>query len=341
MDNSESITVKPAETAAPEALAEGGKATSGVSRFLVAPSRMETLSEVFWRMFVIENSRLGSAATFLLGLASFGWVVDSTLPVVQELGHRLLARWLGLHITPTDLSALLLKLATPAALFILVLCFLYWNARRNTRPIEYGSVAPNPHKGLIMMLSKYSKRYGKEGYDSPETIVSAIEAKTLDLDKLFDGCNWGQMAFVVRYHAPMLERCWVVVTKGGSAGHFEHAEKLIKHLAERNVECRRIEVSDENDIGETAQAISNLYCELSKHGEPISASDVIADFTGSTAAMSGGMIIATLNERENVEYVNQRASLNQSITAQQVRDEKIIISPRTSLRLVQLFARRG
>jgi hypothetical protein len=56
--------------------------------------------------------------------------------------------------------------------------------------------------------------------------------------------------------------------------------------------------------------------------------------------MSAGMIIATLNEKENIEYVNQRADLTSSLTHQQVRDQKIIISPRTSLRMAKILTGR-
>lgn len=332
MTNQKESAAKPASTEA--------SAATGQGRLLIPASRKETLSEVFWRMFVFENSGLFSGVVFLVSLASLGWVVDSTLPIVQEVGQRLLARWFGPVSTPSSFPSLLIKLPAPAVLFLVVLGFLYWNGRRNARPTEYSSEAPWPHKGLIVMLSKYAKRYGKPGYDSPEDIVVAIEAGTLDQDRLFDGCNWGQLAFAVRYHAPMLQRCWVVVTKSGSGDNFDQATKLIKHFVGHPVQCTRIEIEDENDIGETAGVINNLYSGLAKTVGGISASDVIADFTGSTAAMSGGMIIATLNEREDIEYIKQGISLTQAITPEQVRAQRIIISPRTSLRIAQFFARR-
>lgn len=334
MRNQKESTAEPASTDAPAAAADRQ------GSLLIPASRKETLSEVFWRMFVFQNSGLAPGVVFLVSLASLGWVVDSTLPIVQEVGQRLLARWFGWVSIPSSFPSLLIKLAAPAVLFLIVLGVLYRNARRNARPAEYASEAPWPHKGLIVMLSKYNQRYGKHGYDSPKDIIGAIEAGTLDEDRLFDGCNWGQLAFAVRYHAPMLQQCWVVVTKGGSGDNFDQAKRLIAHLVGRTVECTRIEIADENDIGETARVISNLYTGLSKTAGGISASDVIADFTGSTAAMSGGMIIATLNEREDIEYINQRISLTQAITPEQVRAEKIIISPRTSLRIAQFFARR-
>ncbi|MEW6213257.1 MAG: hypothetical protein AB1631_33480 [Acidobacteriota bacterium] len=306
---------------------------------LASPSRKETLSEVLASMFVIEGSGFGSVATFIFSLLSFTWFIDSLLPIVQEAALRLYMRWSGATPTPTDFTSLLVKASVPSLIFMGIFVFLYWNRRRNTRPDVYDSIAPGPYKGLIVMLSKYNKRPGKEGYDSPDDIVAAIETGCLDLDKLFKGCNWGAMAFAVRYHAPALEHCWLIATKDGSTKHLDQAEQLIKHLAGRNVALHRAEIENENEIGEIANAISGLYRELTKKG-PLPPSEVIADFTGGTAAMSTGMIIATLNERENIEYVNQRAELNSSITPQQTREQKIIISPRTSLRMARILTKR-
>jgi hypothetical protein len=313
--------------------------STGAPHVFAPPSRRETLGEVLASMFVIEGSGAGSVLTFIISLFSFSWFIDSLLPIVHEAAMRLYERWSQTPSTPTDFTSLLIKMSLPSLIFFGVLGFLYLNRRRNIRPRVIGSIAPSPHKGLIIMLSKYSKRFGKDGYDSPEEIIAAIHGAGLDLDKLLDGCNWGPMAFVVRYHAPTLEHCWLIVTKGGSAGHFNHAEQFIKRLVERQIHIHCVEIENENEIDETANSVSGLYRELTRKG-PLQPSDVIADFTGGTAAMSAGMIIATLNEKENIEYVNQRADLTSTLTHQQVRDQKIIISPRTSLRMAKILTGR-
>lgn len=311
-----------------------------LATLLSSHSRRETLGEVLTSMFVVKGSNAGSVATFIVSFLSFGWFIDSLLPLIQEAGLRMGARLWGMAVSLTAFRAILTRAALPALIFLGVLLVLYFNRRRNTESFDYESVVPDLHQGLIVMLSPYSKRAGKDGYESPVDIVNAIDAKALDLDKLLSGCNWGQLAFVVRYHAPTLKHCWVIVTKRGSAETYRQAERLIKHLAEGDVQCHKTIIENENEISEIASVVGGLYKTLTAGGKPLSASDVIADFTGGTAAMSAGMIIATLNENEEIEYVNQRIALTSAIDREQVRAQKIIISPRTSLRMVRVLTGR-
>src|SRR5439155_12930204 len=101
-----------------------------------------------------------------------------------------------------------------------------------------------------------------------------------------------------------------------------------------------VPIKKPNNIGETAQAVSRIYLELAQTGSRLRPEDVIADFTGGTAAMSGGMILATLDEGRKVEYVIRGVTLRRDITGKQVGDERFIISPRTSPRMAQAFARQ-
>ena len=139
----------------------------------------------------------------------------------------------------------------------------------------------------------------------------------------------------MRYHAAALKECWVITTKDSSASQYNDAEQLFKLLAGNEVRFSPIEIEDANDISFTAREISRIYRELTA----LKNDEIIADFTGATAAMSGGMILATLDEGRKIEYVRQGVLLS-DLTAQEIRAQRIIISPQTSFELAHLFGRK-
>src|SRR5205085_9719603 len=167
----------------------------------------------------------------------------------------------------------------------------------------------------------------------------------LDLAEIFKS-NWGQLAFVVRYHAPVLRYCWVICTQSdrGSSRSYATAEGLIKAIVKRasgcDVTCFAVELADENDISITAEAVSHIYRRLRETAPELKASDLIADFTGGTAAMSGGMILATLQEDREIEYLRRGVTLAVELDAAAVQEQRIIISPRTSHGMVELLGQR-
>jgi hypothetical protein len=64
---------------------------------------------------------------------------------------------------------------------------------------------------------------------------------------------------------------------------------------------------------------------------------IIADFTGGTAAMSGGMILATVEEERQIEYVRQDKPLlvdGRARTPEEIAQEQILITIRTTPTLV-------
>jgi len=312
------------------------------------PSRRETLGEALSSMFAGSGNGLQDALTLAVGIVSLGWLADSLLPLLNDASILIIAKLRG-QSAGTKFTDALIKSLIPVLWFTIFISFLYFRRRRNLQPLVYNSVVPEPHKGLIVMLSKYSPMRGQESYETPVEIAQATSAGSLDLNKVFAGCNWGQLAFVVRYHASTLQRCWVIVTenssekkKDGSKDESEHAEKLIGFLTkkERVVCCEIVVIKNPNDIGETAKAISHIYHGLTQTGSTLQPRDVIADFTGGTSAMSGGMILATLDEGREIEYVIRGVTLGSDMTPQQVREHSLIISPRTSLRMAQIFARK-
>jgi hypothetical protein len=309
------------------------------------PSRRETLAEALSSLFSVGRSGVWGIVIFALGVASLGWLADSFLPLLHDLAVLSLAKLRGEQaITSFKLS--FIKLFFPCLIFFTLGYALYRIRRRNLRPIFYESNVPDPHKGLIVMLSPYSQiSKAANFYATADEMIQSIEKNEVEINKVLSGCNWGQLAFVVGYHAPLLKTCWVVVTKDKSENEYEQAEKLIKFLVKRSsgvdVECEKVVIKDENDIGETARVLSRLYRDLESDKFSLRPEEVIADFTGGTSAMTGGMILATLDEGREVEYLTRRKhKLTGDISAKDIRDEKLIISPRTSHRMVRAFGRK-
>jgi hypothetical protein len=327
-------------------LQKAEEAAKAIERRLTTPSMRTTLAEALSSMFAFEKGG-GVKSVLLFGwsLAVFSWFVDSLLPLGQELSQWFWTWW---NNAPAHhFSELAIKLIVPATFFLATIAGLAFNAWRNSRPHNYESVVPELHKGLIVQLSAYSYRGPgvQSRYESMEQIREASLKGALDLAEIFKS-NWGQLAFAVRYHAPVLRYCWIVCTHGdkGSRQSYDAAEGLIKAIVKRasgrDVICFPVELEDENDIGKTAEAVSNIYRHLREVAPELKAADLIADFTGGTAAMSGGMILATLQEDREIEYLRRGITLAIELDASAVQEQRIIISPRTSHGMVESFGRR-
>jgi hypothetical protein len=234
--------------------------TKAIEQLLTPPFIRTTLAEALSGMFAFEKGGgIKSVLLFGWSLAVFSWFVDSLLPLGQELSQYGWG-WMRGSAPVHHFSEPAMKLLLPAAVFLLTIAGLALNARRNAKPRRYESVVPDPHKGLIVQLSTYSNRGPgvQSRYESCEPIRQASLKGDLDLAEIFKS-NWGdKLAFVVRYHAPVLRYCWVVCTQGdrGSSQSYAAAEGLIKALVKRasgrDVTCFAVELADENDIGKSS-----------------------------------------------------------------------------------------
>ncbi|MGA9772996.1 MAG: hypothetical protein WBV94_28455 [Blastocatellia bacterium] len=323
------------------------EATKTVEQRLMTPSLRTTLAEALSGMFAFERGGgIKSVLLFGWSLAVFSWCVDSLLPLGQELSQYGWT-WMRGNAPVHHFSEPAMKVVLPAFAFLLTIVGLAYNAWRNAKPHIYKSVVPDPHKGLIVQLSAYSNRGPgvQSRYETSEQILQATLKGDLDLTEIFKS-NWGQLTFAVCYHAPVLRYCWVVCTQGerGSGQSYAAAEGLIKAIVKResgrDVACFPVGLADENDIGKAAEAISHIYRHLRDTAPDLNALDIIADFTGGTAAMSGGMILATLQEDREIEYLRRGVTLATELEAAAVQEQRIIISPRTSRGMVELFGRR-
>jgi len=305
------------------------------------PSKSEVLAEALKNSFSVRNSDLLSVGLVVLTLIGVGWLADSFLPFFQDSGILIYNLIRNAQLETKFVESALKMIFPLSGVFILIL-LLYKNHQRNLQEIQYEKTIVERQKGLIVMLSFYSVRRDKDeipgGYTTPDKIVEAIDQNNLDKNKVFAGCNWGQMAFAVAYHAPVLKKCWVLTTQNGSKQYYEHAQKLINYLA-KSAECEQIEIKDENDIGETANAVKKIYLEAEKENFPTN--EIIADFTGATAAMSGGMILATLADDRKIEYIKQdfKNDLSEE-RLELIESEQIILSPQTNLRATRKLAQK-
>jgi hypothetical protein len=313
----------------------------------VTPTLRATLVEGLGRMFTFERGgSLKSVCLFATSVATLSWFIDSLLPVVQEASQYLVG-WSSGSAPTHHFAEPLIKLALPLLAFGATVAFLIFNAHRNARPFVVVSVVPDPHPGLILQLSDYQplSPSGQSRYATAEELQTAINDDTLDLAELFRS-NWGQIAFAVRYHAPVLRHCWIVCTSGvqGSSRLFQTAtsvvQTIVKSISGREVACYKVEIDDENDIGQTAQQISNIYRQLPETAPDLRSQEIIADFTGGTAAMSGGMILATLHEDREIEYIRRGVMLTPELDAAAVREQRIVISPKRLRAMVEMFERK-
>ncbi|HKX31445.1 MAG TPA: hypothetical protein VJ302_27410 [Blastocatellia bacterium] len=320
---------------------------TGDLQVTVTGSLRATFAESLGQMFAFEKgSSLKSVCLFAASVMTLSWFIDSLLPVVQEVSQFVATRLTGAG-PESHFVEPLIKLLLPAMAFGATVAFLVFNAQRNARSFVVASVVPDPHPGLILQLSAYHLRSpsGQSCYTSSAELRAALSSETVDLAEVLKS-NWGQMVFGVRYHAPVLRYCWIVCTRGpqGSSRHFDMAEGLIRivvnSVAGREVTCYKVEIDDENDIGQTAQHVTEIYRRLSETAPELRPKEVIADFTGGTTAMSGGTVLASLHEDREIQYIRRGVPLSLDLDAAAVRAQRIIISPQKLRVMVENFARK-
>jgi len=303
-----------------------------IQKQTIRPTRTETIFDVLNSLVMIKGNSRWAVATVIFGVISLGWLASSSLPILQDTVVWLYSYANSLPFE-NKFGEHFLKLCFPLALFLVVVGWLIMNRERNAKALEYNRVASEPHRGLIISLSDY-KDFSKL-LPKITDLETAIDGQTLDVEIFFNTSNWGQLAFVAAHHSPLLQRCWVVTTPKSSK-EFSVAAKLIKYVSlksgGRETICDEIKIKDENDIGQTATQVSLVYKGLDRHLTGLNPDDVIANFTGGTAAMSGGIILATLDEGRKIEYVSQKHLKNLSLELlRNNRTDFAIVSPETNL----------
>lgn len=266
-------------------------------------NRRETLTEVFESLFSAKSGGAWAFLKIIVGIMSIGWLADSFLPFIHGWA---LIWWDSPNAKDLNFTDAGYQLSFALAWFLSYLTVLYLTRYSKIRAGRYVAAASIPHRGLLVSLSSYADFSKKL---SLADLEKAIDESNLILDDFFNSTNWGQLAFTVAFHSPLLQKCWIFTTPD-SAGQFAAAARLVNYISRafegREIICTEVKIENENDLSETAGEVSRIYRSLQTIESNLKAADVISNYTGGTAAMSGGMIMATLNENRKIEYLNQK-----------------------------------
>ena len=293
-------------------------------------SRDESLVDVFESLFAPKGYGIEAVFKVFVGIMSIGWLADSLLPFLH--GWALIIFQSpsaeGVNFTDTFYQFVFALLW-----FVLYIGLVFLLRRRKVKIGKFIAQASFPHRGLIVSLSNYG------GTLSLEDLEKAIDERTLDVEGFYNSANWGQLAFTISHHSYLLSKCWLCTTPKSSA-EFPVAAKLINYISQksggRQIVCDEIELKDENDISEMARKVSRIYRDLEGIESTLKPADVISNYTGGTAAMSGGMIMATLNKHRKIEYVTQKYFRNLSDELLKNNDKSLaIVSSETNIQVVQ------
>jgi hypothetical protein len=274
---------------------------------------LEVLSNIF-------DFRRGQTARgvllFACAAVSVGVLINGLFGVVAALGQCLLY---PIHWTRTkDPLSLLLAAVDqmPGPLFLagIVLIFAWLNYESNIQRSALHLVPPSPHAGLILMLGPFNARKGCP-FQSSQDVESAAAAGPLEtLRAGLLASNWGPLVVALEHHGNLAHHCWIVCTQGGSAPQFDVAARVLRRFSKATF--HQASIPDPNDVTVMVPVIDAIYKEALAYN--LRAEQVIADFTGGTAAMSGGMILATLREDRQLEYLRQDVPLDQALVSIQV-----------------------
>lgn len=291
--------------------------------------------------FDFQRNRTGkSILLFLSGLIVLGWLTNTVYGLFNLLG-KLFIEWMrGERLVDNHLASFysaLFDVGLATLFFYIVYRIMKHYARRSlpvAEKIEFET--PAPHRGLIFLLSTYKPR--DSSFGAFDRIY--VDDENLARPELLKS-NWGTLVIACQHHASILEHCWLICTEGknGSAEQYEAAESVIKKFAGQNVHCHRVELSNLNDVGEVVGRIENIY-QQAPLAQDLMPDQMIADFTGGTAAMSGGMILATVLENRKVEYVTQDPDKSpfredgSAMTPEEIADANILITIITTPKLL-------
>ncbi len=244
--------------------------------------------------------------------------------------------------------ALLLSLA-----FLGVVALLFYFKYKSGMSKRMSALEPPPkHAGLILMLSPYSMRHNEPTaaasttFDALRNLIKAASHPT-DAHYWHEALlqsNWGPLAIAVEHHTPSLKHCWLLCTEGekGSWRQYETARDVLRAcVPASDIAFHQVAIDDANDLTHTLVAVEGIY-----RGRTLAPGDIIADFTGGTAAMSAGMILATLDENQDVEYVRQdiplveldkQGAIRRVLDSDEVVAQRALVSIGTSPSLIQRY----
>lgn len=289
-------------------------------------SRRVTLFETIANFFDFKRNRTGkSILLFLAGFAALDILINA-LFALMSFGNK----WILYKLGRTSLekpgevfiSCLLDLLVTIIIVLVVFAVMAQFRSGPADAPVTLES--PPPHQGLIFLLSPYFDRR-QSSFSTYQDIDLRREDARLELFK----SNWGTLAAAAEHHGRALRHCWLVCTEGdvGSATQFEQASTIVRQFGNPKVICHK-EFTDSNDVSKIANDVKAIY-QKARFEYNLLPEQIIADFTGGTAAMSGGLILATVSADQKVEYVRQDKSLvkdNRALSRDEILNSEILIT---------------
>jgi hypothetical protein len=285
-----------------------------------------SLIEVIRNLFTFERNRTrNSLLLFLAGFAFLGALPNALFSVISFTNKWLLHRLYRTAVESPGVSlgiSLFDFFVTLGFVGVILLIML----RFSPAPAARAAILepPLPRRGLVLLVSVYRPR-ANSAFQKPDDIDFNQPAARLELFK----SNWGPLAVAAEHHSPQLKHCWLLCSDGEDGSHKQalHAERVIRHFAGARVKCH-IELTDANDVSKIANDVKALYDRAALRFN-LAPDQVISDFTGGTAAMSCGVVLATVAAEHDVEYLRQDKPLVQNgvaLTRSEILEKQVVVT---------------
>lgn len=197
---------------------------------------------------------------------------------------------------------LLISVVLVLTILLLTLRSVMIVIKRNKLPTyKFGDV--DERKGLIVSISLLSEQ--------KEVLIDKLNSVKIDekegLEELFKIRGVGQTFKALIHHRKTLRTCWLLHTKGSEKG-----KEVVVHFIDRfcpGVRSKPIFLTNHDDIKSVYNELKKIYTiglELFNLDE----TEVIADVTGGTSAISCAITSASYLFGIDIEYIEQSEEAN-------------------------------
>ena len=169
-------------------------------------------------------------------------------------------------------------------------------------------------RGFVGFVPIYTpRRDSPAGQISPEEMRQAVE--TLDFDRLqLEQSNLRPTIEAITSHASQLEHCWLLATQcQQAAGSLPYAHLLAEYLRRsKGLKCKfhygaAYVISLDDDALVLSQTYDQIQQVLRQAARlELAPRDLVADITTGFRSMTLGMILASLDRDQDVEFVGTR-----------------------------------
>ncbi len=278
---------------------------------------MNTQTKSLWLDVVsllLHRRELIGKWAWLLGLAAFfslEWVAHASSAVVEQF-IEIPLYWLGWH--PEGLANALAELVFPMLAFGIAVALLIWWVRRQRRDVEE-DLSKLPiwrHRGLIAALSLFDPPNGpseatKRKRDEINTaLIPAVRlgpAHRSALLKMLYQTAWGPLMAAIELHGTRLQHLWLLCSPAVKAD-LQMVKQCVEFLTDGSVQVEPIWLQDANSVREARIEIQAVY-QHKINSIGLREKQVICDMTSGTAAITAGMVLATLDEPRHLQYLSQ------------------------------------